>query len=297
MRARSTCRGHLDPAAGGPPSTPPRPRAGAPRREAGQHLIASGTGREDPTMSTSPTRPHKALLVLWADHHGRFIGTMDYVAPSRSAARPVDAVPTLLARLRLYQSLTGDLRSTGTTRGPALAHLVEQTPSLVFRPSSLPGWTRVAKAMASSRGPYGACPSWWPTSGRDGGRAGSEERPRVAASDRPSGAAVPPRPAPAGPSPNLGDGRRQRSRSTTMSSDRVDSALVGVTARRFRRTLALAAVVLLVAVAAGVFFFRGREEALSGSFTRNDLVPFSFRYPSRWQQVAGQPGGVLVPRP
>ena len=258
----------------------------------GNILIASGTGREDPdhVYLTDFGLTKRSSSLSGQTTSGRFIGTMDYVAPEQIGGKPVDARTDIYSLgCVLYQSLTGDLPFDRDDEAALLwAHLVEQSPPVSsFRPELPPGLDAVvAKAMAKvPEDRYGACRELVADfRAETEGRAGSEEWPRVAASDRPSGAAVPPRPAPAGPSPNLGDGRRQRSRSTTMSSDRVDSALVGVTARRFRRTLALAAVVLLVAVAAGVFFFRSREEALSGSFTRNDLVPFSFRYPSRWQQ-------------
>jgi hypothetical protein len=59
----------------------------------------------------------------------------------------------------------------------------------------------------------------------------------------------------------------------------------GLTARRSRRTLGLVAAVLLLAVVAGGFlYFRGQGDELATSFTRDELVPFSFRYPEGWQQ-------------
>jgi hypothetical protein len=47
----------------------------------------------------------------------------------------------------------------------------------------------------------------------------------------------------------------------------------------------LVAVVLLALVAGGFLYFRGRGDELANSFTRNELVPFSFRYPEGWQQA------------
>ena len=91
------------------------------------------------------------------------------------------------------------------------------------------------------------------------GRAGSRERrPQATTStDRPVRPPAPPRrPPPARP-----------------------------TGRRSRRTLALVAVVLLALVAGGFLYFRGRGDDLANSFTRNELVPFSFRYPEGWQQA------------
>jgi hypothetical protein len=187
----------------------------------------------------------------------------------------------------LYQCLTGDTPFDREDEAAMLwAHLVEHAPRVSARRPGLPPGVDAVVARAMAKAPedrYGACRDLI-ADFRDEveGGAGSQERRPGTAVDRPSG--PPAGGAPNGPPPGNGPRRRQPSRSATMSSDRVDSALAGFVARRSRGTLALAAVVLLVVVVAAVLFVRGRNGGLDNAFARDNLVPFSFRYPGGWQQ-------------
>jgi serine/threonine-protein kinase len=230
----------------------------------GNILIASGTGREDPdhVYLTDFGLTKRSSSLSGQTTSGRFIGTMDYVAPEQIGGKPVDARTDVYSLgCVLYHGLTGELPFDRDDEAALLwAHLVDQPPRVSARRPGLPPDLDAVVAKAMAKAPeerYGSCRDLI-VDFRDEveGRAGSRERRPEVTADRPVRPPAPPR----RPSP------------------------VGPTARRSRRTLALVALVLLVAVAGGFLFFRGRGDELANSFTRDELVPFSFRYPEGWQQ-------------
>ena len=236
----------------------------------GNILIASGTGREDPdhVYLTDFGLTKRSSSLSGQTTSGRFIGTMDYVAPEQIGGKPVDARADVYSLgCVLYHGLTGELPFDRDDEAAVLwAHVVDQPPPVSARRPDLPPGLDAVVAKAMAKAPedrYGSCRDLI-VDFRDEveGRAGSRERRPQAATtasvDRPGRSSAPPRrPPPVGP-----------------------------TARRSRRTLALVALVLLLAVVAGGFlYFRGGGDELANSFTRDQLVPFSFRYPEGWQQA------------
>jgi tRNA A-37 threonylcarbamoyl transferase component Bud32 len=233
----------------------------------GNILIASGTGREDPdhVYLTDFGLTKRSSSLSGQTTSGRFIGTMDYVAPEQIGGKPVDARTDVYSLgCVLYHGLTGEPPFDRDDEAALLwAHLVDQPPPVSTRRPDLPPGLDAVVAKAMAKAPedrYGSCRDLI-VDLRDEveGRAGSRERrpQATAGGDRPARPPAPPRrPPPAGPA-----------------------------ARRSRRTLALVAAVLLLAVVAGGFLYlRGRGDELANSFTRDELVPFSFRYPEGWQQ-------------
>jgi tRNA A-37 threonylcarbamoyl transferase component Bud32 len=234
----------------------------------GNILIASGTGREDPdhVYLTDFGLTKRSSSLSGQTTSGRFIGTMDYVAPEQIGGKPVDARTDVYSLgCVLYHGLTGEPPFDRDDEAALLwAHLVDQPPPVSARRPDLPPGLDAVVAKAMAKAPedrYGSCRDLI-VDLRDEveGRARSRERrPQATATgERPVRPPAPPRrPPPAGP-----------------------------TARRSRRTLALVAVVVLLAVVAGGFlYFRGRGDELANSFARDELVPFSFRYPEGWQQA------------
>jgi tRNA A-37 threonylcarbamoyl transferase component Bud32 len=233
----------------------------------GNILIASGTGREDPdhVYLTDFGLTKRSSSLSGQTTSGRFIGTMEYVAPEQIGGKPVDARTDVYSLgCVLYHGLTGEPPFDRDDEAALLwAHLADEpAPVSARRPDLPPGLDAVvAKAMAKApEDRYGSCRDLI-VDFRDEveGRPGPRERrpPATTTADRPVRQPAPPRrPPPA-----------------------------GLTARRSRRTLALVAAVLLLAVVAGGFlYFRGQGDELATSFTRDELVPFSFRYPEGWQQ-------------
>jgi tRNA A-37 threonylcarbamoyl transferase component Bud32 len=233
----------------------------------GNILIASGTGREDPdhVYLTDFGLTKRSSSLSGQTTSGRFIGTMEYVAPEQIGGKPVDARTDVYSLgCVLYHGLTGEPPFDRDDEAALLwAHLADQPPPVSARRPDLPPGLDAIVAKAMAKAPedrYGSCRDLI-VDFRDEveGRAGSRERrtPATGTADRPVRPPAPPRrPPPAGP-----------------------------TARRSRRTLALVAVVLLALVAGGFLYLRGRGDELANSFTRDALVPFSFRYPEGWQQA------------
>ncbi len=247
----------------------------------GNILIASGTGREDPdhVYLTDFGLTKRSSSLSGQTTSGRFIGTMDYVAPEQIGGKPVDARTDVYSLgCVLYHGLTGEPPFDRDDEAAVLwAHVVDQPPPVSARRPDLPPGLDAVVAKAMAKAPedrYGSCRDLI-VDFRDEveGRAGSQERrpqaTATASADRPARPPAPPRrPPPAGP-----------------------------TARRSRRTLALVALVLLLAVVAGGFlYFRGRGDELANSFTRDELVPFSFRYPEGWQQAVQGNQEMFSPR-
>jgi serine/threonine protein kinase len=275
----------------------------------GNILIASGTGREDPdhVYLTDFGLTKRSSSLSGQTTAGRFIGTMDYVAPEQIGGKPVDARTDIYSLgCVLYQGLTGAPPFDRDDEAALLwAHLVEHPPRVSTVRPELPPTLDTVMARAMAKAPedrYRACRELVADFRAALEESEPEERPSVTVADRWGGPGSEPAPpattAPAPPSAPPRRGRepgRQRSRSATRTSDRVDSALTGLAARRARRPLVLAAVVLLAVVAAGVFFLRGREPELSNSFAKDNLVPFSFRYPGDWEK-AGEATEVLFSR-
>jgi tRNA A-37 threonylcarbamoyl transferase component Bud32 len=244
----------------------------------GNILIASGTGREDPdhVYLTDFGLTKRSSSLSGQTTSGRFIGTMDYVAPEQIGGKPVDARTDVYSLgCVLYHGLTGEPPFDRDDEAALLwAHLADEPPPVSSRRPDLPPGLDAVVAKAMAKAPedrYGSCRDLI-VDFRDEveGRPGPRERrpPATATADRPVRRPAPPRrPPPAGP-----------------------------TARRPRRTLALVAVVLLAVVAGGFLYLRGRGDELANSFTMDQLVPFSFRYPEGWQQAVQGNQQVFSPR-
>jgi serine/threonine-protein kinase len=255
----------------------------------GNILIASGTGREDPdhVYLTDFGLTKRSSSLSGQTTTGRFIGTMDYVAPEQIGGKPVDARTDIYSLgCVLYECLVGEPPFDRDDEAALLwAHLVERAPRISARRPDLPAGLDAVLDKAMAKAPedrFGAC--------RDlvgDFRAEVEGR-----------AEQPPAPLPvaADPPPRRDRGRRQQVPSATMSSDKVDSALRGLRERRPPRIFALAGVLLLVLAVAAVLFVRSRAEPLSSSFAANTLVPFSFRYPGDWRQEGQGVQVVFAPR-
>ena len=255
----------------------------------GNILIASGTGREDPdhVYLTDFGLTKRSSSLSGQTTTGRFIGTMDYVAPEQIGGKPVDARTDIYSLgCALYECLVGEPPFDRDDEAALLwAHLVERAPRISARRPDLPAGLDAVLDKAMAKAPedrFGAC--------RDlvgDFRAEVEGR-----------AEQPPAPLPvaADPPPRRDRGRRQQVPSATMSSDKVDSALRRLRERRPPRILALAGVLLLVLAVAAVLFVRSRAEPLSSSFAANTLVPFSFRYPGDWRQEGQGVQVVFAPR-
>ena len=255
----------------------------------GNILIASGTGREDPdhVYLTDFGLTKRSSSLSGQTTTGRFIGTMDYVAPEQIGGKPVDARTDIYSLgCVLYECLVGEPPFDRDDEAALLwAHLVERAPRISARRPDLPAGLDAVLDKAMAKAPedrFGAC--------RDlvgDFRAEVEGR-----------AEQPPAPLPvaADPPPRRDRGRRQQVPSATMSSDKVDSALRRLRERRPPRILALAGVLLLVLAVAAVLFVRSRAEPLSSSFAANTLVPFSFRYPGDWRQEGQGVQVVFAPR-
>ena len=255
----------------------------------GNILIASGPGREDPdhVYLTDFGLTKRSSSLSGQTTTGRFIGTMDYVAPEQIGGKPVDARTDIYSLgCVLYECLVGEPPFDRDDEAALLwAHLVERAPRISARRPDLPAGLDAVLDKAMAKAPedrFGAC--------RDlvgDFRAEVEGR-----------AEQPPAPLPvaADPPPRRDRGRRQQVPSATMSSDKVDSALRGLRERRPPRILALAGVLLLVLAVAAVLFVRSRAEPLSSSFAANTLVPFSFRYPGDWRQEGQGVQVVFAPR-
>jgi len=255
----------------------------------GNILIASGTGREDPdhVYLTDFGLTKRSSSLSGQTTTGRFIGTMDYVAPEQIGGKPVDARTDIYSLgCVLYECLVGEPPFDRDDEAALLwAHLVERAPRISARRPDLPAGLDAVLDKAMAKAPedrFGAC--------RDlvgDFRAEVEGR-----------AEQPPAPLPvaADPPPRRDRGRRQQVPSATMSSDKVDSALRRLRERRPPRIFALAGVLLLVLAVAAVLFVRSRAEPLSSSFAANTLVPFSFRYPGDWRQEGQGVQVVFAPR-
>jgi serine/threonine protein kinase len=246
----------------------------------GNILIASGAGREDPdhVYLTDFGLTKRSSSMSGLTTSGHFIGTMDYIAPEQIGSKPVDARTDIYSLgCVLYQSLTGDPPFDRDDEAALLwAHLVERPPPVSsHRPDVPPGVDAVvAKAMAKA-------PEDRHQSCRE---LVAEFQAAVRGQAEPHGPA--PSPAPQRPAPEKRpDGGRQRSRPTVRTSNRRDLVLGGFRGRRGGKAAALiAAIVVLVAVSTSLFMFMQGGERLSASFTRNQLVPFSFRYPGDWRK-------------
>jgi serine/threonine protein kinase len=257
----------------------------------GNILIASGTGREDPdhVYLTDFGLTKRSSSLSGQTTTGRFIGTMDYVAPEQIGGKPVDARTDIYSLgCVLYECLVGEPPFDRDDEAALLwAHLVEHAPRVSARRPDLPPGLDAVLDKAMAKAPedrYGAC--------RD---LIGDFRAEMADGAEPP--AAPLLPVGAGPPPRRDDGaRRQGAPSATMSSDKVDSAVRRLRTRRPPRILTLAGVLLLVLAIAAVLFVRSRAEPLSSSFAGNNLVPFSFRYPGDWQQEGQGVQVVFSPR-
>ena len=117
----------------------------------GNILIASGTGREDPdhVYLTDFGLTKRSSSLSGQTTTGRFIGTMDYVAPSRSAASRSTPAPTSTRSVACSTSAWSvSRRSTGTTRRPCSGRTWSSMPhgsrpgGRTFPPAWTRSWTR-----------------------------------------------------------------------------------------------------------------------------------------------------------
>jgi tRNA A-37 threonylcarbamoyl transferase component Bud32 len=257
----------------------------------GNILIASGTGREDPdhVYLTDFGLTKRSSSLSGQTTTGRFIGTMDYVAPEQIGGKPVDARTDVYSLgCVLYECLVGEPPFDRDDEAALLwAHLVEHAPRVSARRPDLPAGLDAVLDKAMAKAPddrYGACLDLI-----------RDFRAEVEGKAGPPPAPVPP--AAADAHPRRDDGGWQRSvPSATMSADKIDTAVRRLRGRRPPRILALAGVLVLVLAVAAVLFVRSREESLSNSFVGNNLVPFSFRYPGGWQQEGQEVQVVFSPR-
>jgi serine/threonine protein kinase len=243
----------------------------------GNILIASGAGREDPDhvylTDFGLTKRSSSLSGLTTTGH--FVGTMDYIAPEQIGSKPVDARTDIYSLgCVLYQGLTGDPPFDRDDEAALLwAHLVERPPPVSTRRPDVPPAVDAVVAKAMAKAPedrHGSC------------------RELVAEFRAALGQAEPHRPAPPPPPPPSAPAKRPASRrrsSSTRTSDGRGPVLGGFGGRRPGRVAALlAAVVALAVVATAVFMFTRGGERLSASFSKDQLVPYSFRYPGGWQK-------------
>jgi serine/threonine protein kinase len=266
----------------------------------GNILIASGAGREDPDhvylTDFGITKRSSSLSGLTGTGH--FIGTIDYVAPEQVGGKPIDARTDIYSLgCVLYQCLTGDPPFERDDEAAVLwAHLVERPPPVSsLRPDVPPEVDAVvAKAMAKAPEDRHQTCRELVTSLRSAiEQAAMVERPAgPATADRRS---EPARPA-APPTPSR---PRSRTRSTTLTAERLASAVPAFRTRRPRKATTLVAVavaILLVATSTAIFLVKRDDEALSSRFAKDDLVPFSFRYPANWQKEGSGTQVVFSPR-
>jgi serine/threonine protein kinase len=275
----------------------------------GNILIASGAGREDPDhvylTDFGLTKRSSSLSGLTSSGH--FIGTMDYVAPEQIGGKPVDARTDIYSLgCVLYQCLTGDPPFDRDDEAALLwAHLVERPPSISSRRPDVPPGVDAVVARAMAKAPedrHRTCRELVAAFQAEiEGQAEIEPRVGPVGARRRSEPTGPPAPAtrsaplPAGQR----DGKRDRSRSTTVTAEHPGSVFAVFGARRSRnRTalLAVAVVVLLAAVSTAVFMITRGDEALSGTFAKDNLVPFSFRHPADWQKEGSGTEVVFSPR-
>jgi serine/threonine protein kinase len=247
----------------------------------GNILIASGAGREDPDhvylTDFGLTKRSSSLSGLTTTGH--FIGTMDYIAPEQIGSKPVDARTDIYSLgCVLYQGLTGDPPFDRDDEAALLwAHLMERPPPVSTRRPDLPPGVDAVVTKAMAKAPEDRHQSCRELVAEFQAAIHEQAEPH-----RPAPAPAPPPPAPE----KRPDSRRQRSRpTTTRTTNRRDLALGGFGGRRGGKTAALvAAIVLLVVISTALFMFMRGGERLSASFTRNQLVPFSFRYPGDWRK-------------
>jgi tRNA A-37 threonylcarbamoyl transferase component Bud32 len=244
----------------------------------GNILIASGAGREDPdhVYLTDFGLTKRSSSVSGLTTTGHFIGTMDYIAPEQIGSKPVDARTDIYSLgCVLYQCLTGDPPFDRDDEAALLwAHLVERPPPVSGRRPGVPPGVDAVVAKAMAKAPedrHGSCRELV-----------AEFQAAVQGQAEPRPPAPAPGPPPSAPAKRPG-GRRQSG--STRTSDRRGLVVGGFGGRRpGNLAVLLAAVVTLAVVATGVFMFTRGGERLSASFAKDQLVPFSFRYPGGWHK-------------
>jgi tRNA A-37 threonylcarbamoyl transferase component Bud32 len=242
----------------------------------GNILIASGAGREDPdhVYLTDFGLTKRSSSVSGQTTTGHFIGTMDYIAPEQIGSKPVDARTDIYSLgCVLYQSLTGDLPFDRDDEAALLwAHLVERPPPVSARRPDVPPGVDAVVAKAMAKAPedrHGSCRELVAEF-----RAAIQEEQ-----------AEPHRPAPAPPPAAVQRPDRRRRSGSTRTSDGRGLVLGGFGGRRPGRIATLlAALVTLALVATAVFMLTRGGERLTASFSKDQLVPFSFRYPGGWEK-------------
>jgi tRNA A-37 threonylcarbamoyl transferase component Bud32 len=244
----------------------------------GNILIASGAGREDPdhVYLTDFGLTKRSSSVSGLTTTGHFIGTMDYIAPEQIGSKPVDARTDIYSLgCVLYQCLTGDPPFDRDDEAALLwAHLVERPPPVSGRRPGVPPGVDAVVAKAMAKAPedrHGSCRELV-----------AEFQAAVQGQAEPRPPAPAPGPPPSAPAKRPGG---RRSASTPPVSGRRGLVVGGFGGRRpGNLAVLLAAVVTLAVVATGVFMFTRGGERLSASFAKDQLVPFSFRYPGGWHK-------------
>jgi tRNA A-37 threonylcarbamoyl transferase component Bud32 len=205
---------------------------------------------------------------------GHFLGTVDYVSPEQIQGRPVGSGTDIYALgCVIYECLTGQLPFRRDDDAALLwAHLVERPPPVSARRPDVPPGVDAVVARAMAKAPedrHGSCRELVAEF-----RAAIQEEQ-----------AEPHRPAPAPPPAPVQRPDRRRRSGSTRTSDGRGLVLGGFGGRRPGRIAALlAAVVTLALVATAVFMFTRGGERLTASFSKDQLVPFSFRYPGGWEK-------------
>jgi serine/threonine protein kinase len=217
---------------------------------------------------------------------GQFVGTIDYVAPEQITGKPVGPQADIYALgCVLFECLTGTIPFERDDDLAVLwAHLQEPPPSVTSRNPVLPTAVDVVLATAMAKSPEDRFSTCRQLMGalrsalRDGPPAISGPQPIPASAPSASGE---PQPVPStkeGRPPGTREGRRP-SHPQQPQPQPVRLRSPGRT-----RSLLLLGLVVLLALAGttGKVLFRGGNRNLT--FAASDQLPFSFSYPSHWQE-------------
>jgi tRNA A-37 threonylcarbamoyl transferase component Bud32 len=268
---------------------------------------------------------------------GHFIGTIDYVAPEQITGNQVDGRTDVYALgCVLYECLTGDPPfQREDDAGLLWAHLVEAPPRVTERWPDVPEGLDAVVATALAKAPDDRFPTCrelvyalqaelreylTPTpSGAWSGAPWPEDEPPApppapppdlaATAAAAPAAAVPAAAVPAAavqlPAKGVADAGTARPGPEVIGRAAPAAGAGGgrrrgpsAAGRRRRRIALVAAAVLVVALAGGLLLVRVSSSGrLSAESERDDLVPFSFRHPGRWQREQSGLSAVFSPRP
>jgi hypothetical protein len=212
---------------------------------------------------------------------GVIIGTMDYLAPEQIGGKPVSARTDVYALgCVIYQALTGSVPFVRDDDAALLwAHLMETLPPVAAARPDLPAGVQGVLAKATAKDPedrYASCGEFL---------AELTTLLRAHPPAKAHGRYAPSTGAAAGPPIPAGtDTVTARAPGPTTAGRRL-VAVTGMRPRRRGRLWAtLAAILVLVLVAAGIVVLKSRGEKLT-HFAGNNVLPLSFDYPTKWQQL------------